>query len=129
MNWHLENDLKLTTTCVDVSGVDPAMLPVLRVAANDSVFGLPFSLSMSRASRSRAAATAPPLLGCTRVQGKVIQFTPRFPPESDILYRAVFDPVRLRSVVKELSPAVSLEEPKTPESRLTSVFSFFEEAD
>jgi hypothetical protein len=124
MNWHLENDSKLLKAYVNVSGVDPAMLPVLlspRMTA--SLWASFFAVYVESESKPRGNDT-PPVLGSYRVQGKVIQFEPRFPPESDILYRAVFDPVRLRSVVEELSPAVSLEEPKTPESRLTSVFSF-----
>ena len=81
MNWELENDLKSLKACVNVSGVDPAMLSVLessRLTAN--LWASFFSVYVESESKPRSN-DLPPLLGSYRVMGKVIQFAPRFSPE------------------------------------------------
>jgi len=41
------------------------------------------------------AATLPPMAGTYAVQGSTLRFTPQFPLEPGVLYRAVFSPARL----------------------------------
>lgn len=47
------------------------------------------------AARGGDAANRPPLLGTYAIDKKVIRFTPRFPLEAGLSYRAVFNPSRL----------------------------------
>jgi hypothetical protein len=69
------------------------------------------------------AEDAPPLWGSYEIRGTEIRFEPRFPAEAGVVYRAVFDPARLRLLVEEISPAAGVPEPKAAERRLASTFS------
>ena len=118
--WTVANTPKSLDSRVDVSGVDPAMLSVLADAPMTQALWTSF-FSVHVLSDAKPNPTdVPPVWGRYHADEKLIQFVPRFPPEPGVRYRAVFDPARLRSVVKELSPPLAITEPKTPESPLTA---------
>ncbi len=118
--WTLAKKPKSLDSRVDVSGVDPAMLSVLAKAPMTQALWTSF-FSVHVLSDAKPGATdVPPVWGRYHTEEKLIQFVPRFPPEAGVRYRAVFDPARLRSVVRELAPALAITEPKTPESPLTA---------
>ena len=122
--WTLAKTPKPLDSRVDVSGVDPAMLSVLARAPIKQALWTSF-FSVHVLSDAKPDATdVPPVWGRYHADEKLIQFVPRFPPEPGVRYRAVFDPARLRSVVKELSPSLAIAEPKTPESPLTAELFF-----
>jgi len=66
---------------------------------------------------------SPPLLGSYRLEGDVIRFAPRFPLEPGIRYRAEFDPVKLHSLSRGLSPRLGLAD-QTPASTTKLVAEF-----
>ena len=118
--WTVGKSSKPLNSRLDVSGVDPAMLSVLASAPMTQALWTSF-FSVHVLSDAKPDATdVPPLWGRYLVEENIIHFVSRFPPVPGVRYRAVFDPARLRSVVKELSPALAITEPKTPESPLTA---------
>jgi hypothetical protein len=122
IEWERVTDSKSRNGSVNVSGVDAAMLSVLESSRmSASRWSSFFAVRVAVAGDAKPGSEeAPPLWGSYEIDQKLIRFVPRFPPEPGIRYRAVFDPVRLRSLVKELAPTVVLADPKAAESRLTA---------
>jgi hypothetical protein len=62
-----------------------------------------------------------PLLGSYRVNGNLIEFTPRFPLEPGIRYRAEFDPLGLHAVCQAIHPDAAIaRRPPRPATKLTA---------
>ncbi len=109
--------------CAGVLGVDPSILSVLESKQlTPSQWTSFFSVRVVSDSKA-GAEEAPPLWGRYEIADRVIRFVPRFPPEFGVVYRATFDPARLRSLAKELSPAIAITQPKTAERPVASTFS------
>jgi hypothetical protein len=109
--------------CAGVLGVDPSILSVLESKQlTPSQWSSFFSVRVVSDSKA-GEDEAPPLWGRYEIADRVVRFVPRFPPETGVVYRAVFDPARLRSLVKELSPSLEIIEPKTAERPVASTFS------
>ena len=107
----------------NVLGVDPSLLSVLESKKVTPTQWSSF-FSVRVVSGSEPGKDEGPLLwGKYEVVERVIRFVPRFPPDSGVVYRAAFDPARLRSLVMELSPGLSISEPKTTERGIASTFS------
>jgi hypothetical protein len=120
IDWERSTDSKSRKASVNVSGVDSAVLSVLATSQMNPTRWASFFSVRVAGDAEPGSEEAPPLWGSYEVDQKVIRFVPRFPPEAGIRYRAVFDPIRLRSLVKELAPTLARAEAKTGESRLTA---------
>jgi hypothetical protein len=92
-----------TSAAVEVAGIDPSTVSALRSA--DVTFERWTSFLTVRVVREPPdeTKTPPPLWGSYRAQANVLQFVPRFRLEPGIRYRAEFDPLKLREVVRALS--------------------------
>jgi hypothetical protein len=123
LHWHLSPDsTKPRLAYVELSGLNPAAITTLKSPRVTSDRWSTFFSVRIAASAKTVADEPPPLWGAFRVEGNTVRFQPRFPPEPGIHYRATFDPARLRSLVKELSPSLVGDEPKASESLLTADF-------
>ncbi len=123
--WELSADPKSGKAWVNVTGLDSAVLTVLRspkmTASRWSSF---FSVRVAGDALAKPdLEEAPPLWGAYEIRESVIRFVPRFAPEPGIRYRARFDLDRLRSVLKELDPSIAITDSKATAARLTSDFS------
>ena len=116
-------DAKRPKAAVQVSNVDPAAFSALKSTRMTTTLWSSF-LSVRIVTESKPRSEEPPpLWGSYSLSGDVIRFEPRFPLEPGIRYRALFDPVRLRSVTRELTPNVAAVEPKPgSDARLTADF-------
>ncbi len=123
IRWMPTVDPKDGKVCAGVLGVDPEILSILESKQlTQGQWSSFFSVRVVSDSKA-GAEEAPPLWGRYEIADRVIRFVPRFPPETGVVYRAEFDPARLRSLAKELSTAIVITEPKTPEPPITSTFS------
>jgi hypothetical protein len=122
IDWQRPVDSKTQKPCACVSGVDTSILATLASPRMTTALWASFFRVHVVSESKRAAKDVPPIWGAYRIDGKLIRFEPRFPPEPGIRYRASFEPARLTEVVKELSPSLAVDWAKSSESPLTSEF-------
>jgi hypothetical protein len=122
IEWQRAVDSKQRKASACISGLDPSILAVLASPRmTEKLWASFFRVHVVTESRPDAE-DVPPVWGTYRVDGKLLRFEPRFPPEPGIRYRAGFEPARLRSLVKELSPSRAVERSGASESPLSADF-------
>ena len=118
----VEGKSKTGKTCVDVSGVDAALIAALAAPKlTTSQWSSFFSVRVSDHAKS-ADPDTPPLWGSYELKGELIRFVPRFPPDPGVRYLAEFDPAKLPQLAKELDPSRVVGEPTASEERVTAEF-------
>jgi hypothetical protein len=65
----------------------------------------------------------PPMLGTYRIEGNVLRFTPQFPPEPGVTYRAIFRPANLPGAKAKTAPVTALFQAPTRTATPTTVVS------